>query len=232
MKILITSATSFEIEPILSQLQQPPVPGKVPTSTYHWAGLEIDVLVTGVGLISTAWSLGQHLTTRKFDLLLQVGIAGALDRSIKLTEVVEVVSETFADLGVEEADGSFTDMMSLELIDPNGFPFKEGRLWNNEDINRSFLRTAHGISVNKVHGFQDSIDKLTQKYPFAQVESMEGGAFFFAALHAQTPFLQIRAISNYVETRKRENWKIKEAISNLNKILLEILSALATQNSQ
>ena len=43
----------------------------------------------------------------------------------------------------------------------------------------------------------------------------------------QVKFLQIRSISNYVETRNRENWNIPLAIQNLNQVLTEMLQALA-----
>jgi futalosine hydrolase len=228
MKILIVAATTFEIEPLLSQLRQADTLGKIPSSIYYWAGLEIEILITGVGLTSTAWNLGQHLAHRTYDLLLQVGIAGALDRELELAEVVEVVSETFADLGVEEADGSFTDIMSMGFTDPDSYPYKQGRLWNQADIKRSFLPTVHGISVNKVHGHEPSINSLVHQYPYAQIETMEGAAFFLAALQIRLPFIQIRAISNYVESRQRDKWKIKESITKLNEVLLELLSTLAT----
>ncbi|MEM9847875.1 MAG: hypothetical protein AAF847_08290 [Bacteroidota bacterium] len=80
------------------------------------------------------------------------------------------------------------------------------------------------MTVNKVHGYEPSIEQITSKYP-VQVESMEGAAFFYAALVSETPFLQIRAISNYVEARNRDNWKLGLAIDNLNEVLVEILKS-------
>jgi futalosine hydrolase len=37
--------------------------------------------------------------------------------------------------------------------------------------------------------------------------------------------LQLRAISNYVEVRNREAWKIKEAITALNEAVQQLLGA-------
>jgi futalosine hydrolase len=41
-------------------------------------------------------------------------------------------------------------------------------------------------------------------------------------LTEKIPFAELRAISNYVEPRNRDNWKMKEAIENLNTILIEL----------
>jgi futalosine hydrolase len=221
MKILLVAATTFEITPLLDFLrsegwEREPL-------HFQKEALSIEVLITGVGLPLTAFALGLHLANRQYDLLVQAGVAGAIDRNLSLGEVVEVASDCFADLGVEEADGSFTPVTAMGLIDGDAFPFKEGRLWNAPDDHREFLPQVHGISVNTVHGTAESIAKMEATFPFAQVESMEGAAFFYASLQYGRPALQIRAISNYVEKRQRENWKLKEAITHLNQVLQEML---------
>jgi futalosine hydrolase len=48
---------------------------------------------------------------------------------------------------------------------------------------------------------------------------MEGAAFFYACLLAEVSFVEVRSISNYVEKRNRDNWKMTEAITNLNAVL-------------
>ncbi|MEY4904302.1 MAG: hypothetical protein RLZZ292_2117, partial [Bacteroidota bacterium] len=185
--------------------------------------VEIYCLITGVGQMQTAFHLGQTLARLpKFDLAINAGIAGAFDRSLALGEVVHIVSETLGDLGIEEADGRFVDLCELELLAGNQFPFSQNRLINETAQNATFLKTVHGLTVNRVHGFEASITKIEQKYD-CQVESMEGAAFFYACLLSETPFFEIRAISNYVEPRNRANWKIALAIENLNKVLMEMI---------
>ncbi len=56
---------------------------------------------------------------------------------------------------------------------------------------------------------------------------MEGAAFFYACLMTQAPFLQIRAISNYVEPRNKDNWNIPLAIDRLNEVLAQMVNGLA-----
>jgi futalosine hydrolase len=187
--------------------------------------LEIKLLVTGVGMTMTAFNLGGLFAKQRFDLVINAGIAGAFNRSLNIGDVVNVTSERFADLGVEEADGRFTDIHELGLVDANATPFTEGELKNPNVAGFDFLPKAKGLTVNKVHGFQPSIDALRSKYE-ADVESMEGAAFFLACLLAGQPFLQIRSISNYVETRNRAAWDLPKAITNLNKVLIEMVGTM------
>ena len=56
-----------------------------------------------------------------------------------------------------------------------------------------------------------------------QVESMEGAAFMSACLMHKVQFAQIRAVSNIVERRNREAWKMAEAIRNLSVSVLRLI---------
>ena len=76
------------------------------------------------------------------------------------------------------------------------------------------LRAVNGITVNTVHGNDDSIARVTRRFS-PDVESMEGAAFMYACLIHGVPFAQVRAVSNIVERRNRAAWKLAEAIANL-----------------
>ena len=55
---------------------------------------------------------------------------------------------------------------------------------------------------------------------------MEGAAFFYACMIDKVPCAQIRAVSNFIEKRNRDNWNMALAIKNLNEKALEILDSL------
>ena len=221
MQVLLSAATPFEIAPAIQWLEEH---FKKEEQTIFTKGeLKVQVLITGVGMMSTAWALGRFLAAQKPGFAINAGIAGAIDRNLQLGDVVQVVSEQMADLGVEESDGSFSDLFALALIQPNEFPFQQGTLENPYATQTSFLPNVSGITVNKVHGSKPSIDQLALDFPKAQVESMEGASFFYACLQAQVPFVQIRSISNYVEPRNRNAWRIPEALENLNQVLIQML---------
>jgi futalosine hydrolase len=220
MDLLIVSATPFEIDPLKKYLDNQFIP--FGNYRYQKGALTVSLLITGVGLPLAAYSLGRLFGQKRYDLAINAGVAGAFDRDLKTGEVVQVVTERFGDLGVEEADGRFTDIHQLGLIEADQAPFTGGRLVNEASLKFDFLPKVHGLSVNKVHGFPESITQIREKYD-VQVESMEGAAFFYACLQEHIPFLELRAISNYVEARNRENWDVWLAIQQLNEVLSQIV---------
>ena len=84
------------------------------------------------------------------------------------------------------------------------------------------LPAVTGITVNTVHGTKGSIAAITTRFN-PQVESMEGAAFMSACLLHHVAFAQVRAVSNRVEPRNREAWKMADAIRNLGVTALRIL---------
>lgn len=226
MHILLVTATPFEIAPLRGQLGAAEVSDRTGLPRYRYRDLLIEVLVTGVGLPLTAFALGSVLARQKYDLALQAGVAGALDPELRMTQVVGVGSERFADLGVEEADGRFTSVFELGLIGADETPFREGRLWINTPPTGDWP-LVHAISVNRVHGYGPSIEQLRRRESSAQIETMEGAAFFYACLRYGQPLQALRSISNEVEPRQREKWQLAEAIGTLNEALRQLLDKLS-----
>lgn len=224
MDILLVSATSYEMAALVQRIEaQNP---RDEAGFYHLPPVRVRPLVTGVGMVNTAYQLGQMYATYRPHLALNIGIAGALDTQLHPGDVVGVRTERFADLGVEEADGGFTDLFGLHLQEPDQWPYASGLLHCPQVETASFLPMVHGLTVNRVHGTAGSIAALRKRYPDAQVESMEGAAFFFACLMAQVTFLQIRSISNYVEPRNRANWDIPLALERLHDTIWHMLLSL------
>ncbi len=218
-KVLIVAATPFEIQPFIEFLKQSAQQKYNPL--FGQNGYEFDVLITGVGIANTALLMGKALCKKSYDFALNAGVAGSFNRKILRGDIVEVVNEQYGDLGVEEADGRFTDMFELGLMERDAKPFKDAKLLNTKPLKFKSVKQVSGITVQKVHGFTDSIEAVLTKYR-AEVETMEGAAFFQACLTEGVAFSEIRAISNYVEPRNRENWKIKEAIENLNGYMIDL----------
>ena len=224
MHVLIVSATPFEIQPFREYLSTHFA--EISESHFKRDEMDVSILVTGVGMVNTAFALGHVLANHKFNLVINAGIAGAFDPAIKVGEVVQVVSEQFGDLGVEEKDGQFTDVFEMGLINSDQLPFKNGLLVNEASTAFNFLPLARGLTVNKVHGTATSIAAILKKYN-ADVETMEGAAFFYACLQAKMPFLQIRSISNHVEPRNRGKWDLPLAIKNVNEVLINIMKVFS-----
>ncbi len=232
MRILVVAATMEEIDLLISELRitnydSNPVgrneaiaeSDKIVNRKSEIVNLSqnISVLLTGVGMVATAFELGRHLVVNTYDLAINLGIAGSFDHDIAFGDIFEITEDTFSELGAED-DGEFLS------IDKMGFG--EGRFSPTARFSNHFntfnLKQATAITVNTVHGNDDSIKKVTERLN-PQLESMEGAAFFYACAKFNLPCLQIRAVSNYVEKRDRSNWNIGLAIKNLNSFAVEFL---------
>ncbi|HEX8608868.1 MAG TPA: futalosine hydrolase [Pedobacter sp.] len=208
MKILLVVATRAEILTLIENFNLPG--GDFLTSE------EFDVLITGVGMTATAFALGQRLSNN-YNLVLNLGIAGSFDREIPLGTLLNIKSDEFAELGAEDNDRFLT-------IEELGFGKGSYNALNNLlNDHLTSLRKVKGITVNKVHGNQNSIDDIVKRLN-PTTESMEGAAVLYCCDQLAIPCLQIRSISNYVEPRNRENWQIGLAIANLNKWAIDFLT--------
>src|SRR4051812_18157955 len=187
MQLLLCAATPFEIGPVLDHLRQSPQTG-------------VHTLITGVGMLAATHSLTREVLTRRPNFIVQAGIAGCIDRSLPLTKVVIVESETIGDLGVEEPAG-FRSLFDLNLLQRNDPPWTNGRLRNNlELLKNTGLSLVDGVTVNEISTRPDRID-LYRNALGASVESMEGAALHYVALMENIPFLQIRSLSNFAGER-------------------------------
>jgi futalosine hydrolase len=86
------------------------------------------------------------------------------------------------------------------------------------------------ITVNTAHGDEDSISYVKSKVN-PDIETMEGAAFFNAVSQQNIPYVQIRAISNKVEKRNKENWDIDKAITQLSSVLFSIFDEISCNES-
>lgn len=223
MYILIVSATSLEIEPMLKNFEL--IEKKESNLTfYKYRDFDIDVLITGIGMVATAYYLGKTLQTYQYDIAINAGIAGCFDKNIALGEVFNITSDSFSELGAENGE-YFLSLVDLKLIEEDSFPFSNLELMNDsvlksENVNQ--LIKVKGITVNTIHGNDENIEKIKKRFnPIT--ESMEGAAFMYACKLQNLKHIQIRSVSNYVEKRNKESWNIPLAINNLNHKLIEIL---------
>jgi futalosine hydrolase len=223
MRILIVTATELEIAPFVRDLRFTSDGGSR-TETYAYAGHDVDVLTTGVGMVAMAAWCSRVLARGQYDLALNFGLCGSFDRAIAPDRVVHVVSDGFAELGAEDGE-AFITIQELNLVGRDEFPFTGGQLANlrppaNEIL--SGLPAVRGITVNTVHGSERSIAAVLDRFQ-PQVESMEGAAFMYACLIHGLVFAQVRAVSNIVERRNRGAWTIATAVQVLAQTARSIL---------
>jgi futalosine hydrolase len=202
MHILVVAATELEIPRLTS-----PGHGK------H----EIDILITGVGMVATAAHCARTLARAQFDFALNLGVCGSFASTLAPGTVVHVVEDRIAELGAEDGerflpieDMGFGQTSVVVNRTPPAFP------------GLARLPRVTGITVNTVHGSEASIAAIRERCA-ADVESMEGAAFAYACSAAHVPYAQVRAVSNIVERRNREAWRMDVAIRHLNDVALALL---------
>ena len=207
MQVLVIAATELEIAPFLAE------------------NILCDHLITGVGAPSALYHLQKKLNTKKYDCVIQAGIAGSFSPAIALGETVLVDKDIFADLGMFE-NNRLVSFFDTGFIDKNEAPYKNGWLLNDGDLLTHFPLPKHtGITVNTVSENNAMTGEYKRLYQPA-IESMEGAALHYVCLMEGIPFIQLRSISNAVGERDKSKWKIAAAVQNLNNHLLELVSVL------
>ncbi len=226
MKILIVSATWLEVKLLTDELEF------IDQSThllkkYRLHEIEIDILITGIGTTFTAFHLTNALRDQQYQFVINIGIAGSLTDELAIGEVVLVVADEFADLGIEK-ENEFLTLFESGFMDANDFPFEQGMLKASE-LNGLFdLRKVRGITTNKSHGRAASISEIKSKFS-AQVESMEGAVVFYVCNWFGISCFQIRSVSNFVEPRDSAKWNIPMALEKLNVTVLDVLKKLTVE---
>ncbi len=180
-KVLFLAATKMELK-VVSELY----------------GTYFPTITTGVGAVSTTLATLRAIEEHKPDMVVQIGIAGAISRDLAIGEVTEVLRDFDGDLGAFRSE----DNCFISLCDTR---------YQNCAITK--LRGVTARTVNM------ACSPLLEAN--AQIESMEGSAFMAAASSCGVMSLQLRAISNYTGDN-RDSWDIPKALEELKKKLEDI----------
>ena len=211
MNCLLIAATAKEIAPFLEYYRN------------NNKSLQVDVLITGIGLTATSYHLTKQINLKRPRLVIQAGVAGCFNKQLALGTVVTVKQDSIGDESVIESKKLKT-LFDLKLVPPSQFPYKKGWLVNTDValIKKTRLKAVKGISVNQITASRQKIRVYEKKFA-PVVESMEGAALHYTCLMEKIPFLQLRGLSNYVGERNKKKWNMKDSINNLNKELIRIL---------
>jgi futalosine hydrolase len=215
--VLIVSATAFEVQPLLEKYSI------VVTSEGIYEVFlnekdRISVLITGVGMVNTAFQLGR-CSHNYYDYVINAGVCGSFHAHHPIGEVVRVYRDEFSEMGAEDGD-SFIRFNDMNLGSTNVY----SECWAVKFAAIESLKRVSGITVNKVHGNTATIEKTALLFK-PDVESMEGAAFF-TGCQRFNHYLQIRAVSNMVEQRDKSKWNMPLAIANLNNTLQNTLDEI------
>jgi futalosine hydrolase len=170
---------------------------------------DVETLVTGVGPIEAATAIAAALASRKYDLLVNAGIAGVFGEAAQIGDGV-VVS---------------TDTMAIDLENGEVIPLPNGERTIEEvhsdpalvtSLEAAGFQALRGITVARVTASEATAARLARSG--AQVETMEGFAALRAAARAGVPAIEIRGISNRCGDRARSGWNFPAGMSGLERI--------------
>lgn len=224
--LLIVAATREEIAPLLSELNS----GDLRTGHVHSCKrgqLPLDILITGPGMVATAYYLGKVRGLHEYSLVLNAGIAGSFRKTPAIGETVNVTQDCFYDLGVTR-DGLFLPVYSMPMAKDYQAPFIDDlNMIRNTALpmllSLNDLPRVSGVTVNSVTGKPWRKNPAFPDYT-PQVETMEGAAFLLACLTTGVACAQIRAVSNLIGPAA--TWDLQAAVGSLHQTLSQLLDEL------
>lgn len=218
MRVIITAATHGEWMPSFQKIN----PKYVGNSKKFSVGFH----ESGIGILASSVSLMKMFVQETPTLIIQVGIAGCFDKKIPLGKVFAVKDDFVGDIGVME-NKVWKDLFDMKLDKPNDAPYEKKSLPNPwlQQYNLLNLPSKKAVTINTISTDKNKIELISGRYK-AVLESMEGASLHYIGRDLTIPFIQLRAVSNYVGERDKSKWKMQEAIYNLNETLLEFLDAL------
>jgi futalosine hydrolase len=221
VRILYITSTLLEsdtLQKIRKKLKVTDYPGK----------FELMSLVSGIGSIATAWNMKNWIEHNgKPDLAINAGIAGSFKDDLITGDIVSPLTDCFADSGIEDGNDFFT-LAEAGLTTADEFPYKNGLLYADAlYINKikHIIKPVRAITVNTATGSETTRIKLIKKFN-PDIETMEGATFFYICSREKIPFLAVRAISNKIELRNKNNWNIPLALNNLSDKIIDVLLTL------
>lgn len=200
---LVTAATEFEMQPFRENYLED-------------EGLE---LITGVGPVETAVRLMSFLNENSANVkaVVNFGVGGAYVEpgNIPQAELLDIClaeNEILGDLGVclENSIERITGQ-GLEVQDT--FAMDAGLLQKAKQAlqeSRIIFHVGNFITVNCTSGTKKRGAILARQFS-GLCENMEGAAVARVCREFNLPCLEVRCISNLVEDRDTNRWKLKQA---------------------
>lgn len=181
----------------------------------------VDFITTGVGVVSTSYHLTKSLSIPevKYDLVVNVGIAGTFSEKYPIGSVVRVTKEQFGDLFTEGRPG-FQTLFQYETLDANTVPFKDGALF------APYLNFELENAIASIPKVSCVANETSSNSSLSDIESLEGASVFYVALMEKVPFLELRAISNLVGEQDKSLWETQKALQSLREACKELFKVM------
>jgi futalosine hydrolase len=199
-------------------------------------GRQILMVEGGLGAVNTAQALTCHLEAAVPQWVLQVGVGGAYPAAgLELGDWVLACEEVYGDIGVQTPAGwRGANEIGIPVLRAGGdyfnsFPLDEGwvaaarrALVQAGTVNVGTFVTVQECSGTAVLGAE------RQRLFNGICENMEGAAAAHICRLYGVPLIEVRAISNQVEDRRRQNWDLPLACRRAQAAARVLLHAVGT----
>ena len=162
----------------------------------------VELFGCGVGPVEAAAETARKLAERRYDAVINAGIAGAFRQRARIGDAILIADEMLAELGLE-GGGTLSLPGGATLVERCA---ADGALF--AQAGASGLATGRGLTVAQITTTDTTARRLRDRYA-ADVESMEGFSVLRAAALAHVPAIELRGISNYVGDRAASEWSFE-----------------------
>ncbi|MFD2706145.1 futalosine hydrolase [Salibacterium lacus] len=203
-KILIVTAVDKEAEVIHKGLENDP---------------RFVVKAGGAGMAESAVSTAYALAADNYKAVINAGIAGAFHHSEGTGSIIVASEMIAAEAGAEAPDG----FLSLEHLNLGASRYtcdaeKVEQLRSKAEHTGLHACAGPVLTTMTATGTHATAQTLRARFPGARAEAMEGYGAAAAARRKHIPAFEVRAVSNAVGPRDRENWDIPVALAALEQI--------------
>lgn len=228
--VLVLSATAFEQGVLREQVEQrvtSAVAGKEWVSG-SMGGRSVLLVATGIGAVNAAHALTCALQARRPDWVLQVGVGGAYPQSgLGIGALALASEEWYGDLGVRTDEGwQGADLIGIPVYGEDGYNkfVLAGECLDRAQEVLPEVKVGPFATVQECSGTDEL--GLERGARFGAVcENMEGAAAAHVCALYGVPFLELRAMSNRVEKRDREQWDLVGAVARAQEAAARLLES-------
>jgi len=233
--VLITASTGNELSLLVKELGAASIDdtgflkawkAELPAKTVYLA-------LTGIGKVNAAIATTHLLERFKPTLIVNTGCGGAYPGSgLAVGDLAVATAEIYGDEGVLTVNGWHTlEIIGIPSVERKGNRYSNEFPLSMEQAVKVFrfatslglpVKRGKFVTVSTCSGTSMRGNELEERFG-GICENMEGAAIAHTALLYDTPFVEVRGISNMVEDRDISKWDIPRSVEMTQRFLFSCL---------
>ena len=233
--VLITASTEKELSLLVRELGAALIDDAGFRRVWRAEHLSMTVYLalTGIGKVNAAIAATHLIERFKPTLIVNTGCCGAYSGSgLAVGDLAVATAEIYGDEGVLTVNGWHTlEIIGIPSVERKGNRYSNEFPLSMEQAVKVFrfatslglpVKRGKFITVSTCSGTSMRGDELEKRFG-GICENMEGAAIAHTALLYDTPFLEVRGISNMVEDRDISKWDIPRSVEMTQRFLFSCL---------